>query len=296
MEIGRRYEHREFLAVDHPDIVNDLNAEDEETKKLLEAPGHEMHCWQTLSNPRAAVEVFTKVMYIFMVGFWIGGAIFGTISANRWIESIPSTIIIVMIPTLLYYTGKLVLRHNLVKDKNNIYLNRRKGIIVVPQKKRPPKEIPFVEFDAYLGTSVNPSGSTSYHLWLGHRTSEIRACAPTDTAERWKIHQEWELWQRYMDISQPLPDTPRFEPFRSRDPVTAAYDKKNHRPSDYWKHMDMNKARMMYDAAYKAASKYPWGMERGQALAYGWQPSGFGERDWRTDRQERQQAVPAGGA
>ena len=87
-----------------------------------------------------------------------------------------------------------------------------------------------------------------------------------------------------MDISKPLPDIPSMEPYRSMDPVTAAYDKANNRPPDYWKNMDMEKAKQMHDAAYKAAKSYPWGLSREQALEQGWQPSGVGEGDWKQTR------------
>jgi hypothetical protein len=179
--------------------------------------------------------------------------------------------------------GKFILRRNLIKDKNGIYLNRRKGIVVVPEKKQPPKEIPFADFDAYLGSSVNSSGSVSYHLWLGHRYSEIRVASPSDTTERWKIFQEWETWQRYMDISKPLPDTPRFEPFRSRDPVTAAYDREHNRPADYWKNLNIHLAELMHRESQEAAAKFPWGMNRKQALEIGWRPSEAPEGDWKRE-------------
>ena len=85
-----------------------------------------------------------------------------------------------------------------------------------------------------------------------------------------------------MDISKPLPDIPSMEPYRSMDPVTAAYDQKHKRPPRYWRDMDLEKAEELQKAAAKAASQYPWGMTREQAIAQGWEPSGVGQGDWKT--------------
>ena len=53
--------------------------------------------------------------------------------------------------------------------------------------------------------------------------------------------------QRYMDITQPLPDVPRLEPFRARDPVTAEHDRKIGRiEMDAYR---QNQARLRPDAA-----------------------------------------------
>ena len=87
-----------------------------------------------------------------------------------------------------------------------------------------------------------------------------------------------------MDTSKPLPDVPSMEPFRHKDPVTAAYDQKHNRPPRYWRDMDLEKAEKLHKAAVKAAKSYPWGLTREQAMAQGWQPSGVGEGDWKQAR------------
>jgi len=94
---------------------------------------------------------------------------------------------------------------------------------------------------------------------------------------------KWEFLQQYMDISKPLPDVPTMEPFRDKDPVTAAWDKAHNRPPRYWREMDIGQAKRSRDFAYEAASQYPWGLTREQALASGWQPSGVGEGGWRRE-------------
>ena len=277
----------EHLAADMVELIELFNNPDEKAKKDLARPGHEMWYWTTLSNPRALLETEMDMM-----GIYKGCSIFACavmlmvalFKRPEWLINIKFLLLAIspyFVFWLLQHAGKYLLDKDIVKDKNNIYLNRRTGIITIPRKKKPPAEIPFDEFDAYWGASVNPSGSEGYHLWLGHRYSDLRASYPPEMSAPWKINLEWEFWQRYMDVSQPLPDTPRMEPYRSRDPVTAAHDKANNRPPDYWKNMDMQKAEQMHDASYKAAKAFPWGLSREQAMEQGWQPSGVGEGDWK---------------
>ncbi|MCP4746879.1 MAG: hypothetical protein GY874_12190, partial [Desulfobacteraceae bacterium] len=222
----------ELFTDDSTYTIEALNSDDPEIKKKIAAPGHEMQCWQSLSNPRAVVDVLTDLFCVFMwiglIGIPILSIIFLLKGLNPFSE--PNYYIGLIGPyaacALLHYTGKYVLKKDWVKDKNNVYLNRRKGVISIPQRrKQPPKEIPFAEFDAYLGTSSRQSGRINYHLILGHRYSNSHVQLPMDGYDSWQVEIAWESCLQFMDISKPLPDIPRFEPFRSKDPVTAAYDK-----------------------------------------------------------------------
>ncbi len=147
-------------------------------------------------------------------------------------------------------------------------------MVTIPWAK---KTLPFDEFDPYLTTITNPTGSTNYCLHLGHRYSEVFVQFPGSFSDLWAIYQNWEYWQQYMDISKPLPDAPRMKPHRSRDPVTAEFDRKHSRRRDYWKNVDTQTACQMIRASVKAVSKYPWGSTREEALAAGWRPSGYSE-------------------
>lgn len=57
----------------------------------------------------------------------------------------------------------------------------------------------------------------------------------TIEAEKSEVLALWDMLQRYMDVTQPLPDMPRLEPFRHRDPVTREYDEKIGRNPRYWR-------------------------------------------------------------
>ncbi|ALC17965.1 hypothetical protein DSOUD_3245 [Desulfuromonas soudanensis] len=269
---------RECLAEDDAEVIELLNEDSAEVRKQLEAAGHEAQPWQTFGNPRAVVTVVTAVVGLFIVFGGLPGLVtMILIGGVGFFEAIKGCSYLLVPAFSIYAIGKLILRYDLVKDKNNVLINRRTGMISIPQKKRGLLELPFDEFDPYLTAGTNPTGSSEFYLQLGHRYSEARVQYPPNMTEPWQVYLAWEYWQQYMDISQPLPDTPRMEPFRSRDPVTAAYDKEHNRPADYWKKTPVDQARKMKMASVKSAAAYPWGASYQQARAMGWQPSGYGE-------------------
>ncbi|MOA18577.1 hypothetical protein D3C78_1389040 [compost metagenome] len=47
----------------------------------------------------------------------------------------------------------------------------------------------------------------------------------------------WDTLQRYMDVSQPLPELPILEQFRPLDPATAEHDRHSGRNPRYWRDM-----------------------------------------------------------
>ncbi|WP_163836723.1 hypothetical protein [Spartinivicinus ruber] len=100
-------------------------------------------------------------------------------------------------------------------------------------------EAPFTEFDATLINMPDINGLPRYQLTLVHRYQPISFNVPIGLEGvldgRFRL-ADWDTLQRFMDISQPLPDIPQLEPFRALDPVTSEYDKagKRGRPDDYW--------------------------------------------------------------
>ncbi|MCV6612095.1 MAG: hypothetical protein OIF55_15080, partial [Amphritea sp.] len=101
---------------------------------------------------------------------------------------------------------------------------------------------PFPEFDCYLVSSPSHQGILSYQLHLVHRYHRYSDSIPLHTFSSSQQPEEleriWNLIQRYMDTSQPMPDVPELEPARAKDPTTAAWDAKNNRKPDYWFSMD----------------------------------------------------------
>ena len=109
------------------------------------------------------------------------------------------------------------------------------------------KIAPFYEFDAYITVTPDRQGLPNNVLCIVHRYRDIWinmanfVGASGSTSEPCAL---WDYLQNYMDISKPLPDTPRLEAFRHLDPTTAEHDRETSRDPRYWRDMD--------DATFKA--------------------------------------------
>ena len=112
-------------------------------------------------------------------------------------------------------------------------------------------DFPFYEFDAYVEMRVGIQGSQFHSFNLIHRYPhrspdpftksplEFSFFADGSIAQHYAV---WDMLQRYMDVSQPLPDVPELEPFRYLDPTTKAYDEagKRGRSATYWRDLYAN--------------------------------------------------------
>ncbi|MGP9567016.1 hypothetical protein ACT3RP_06140 [Halomonas sp. AOP5-B2-8] len=135
-------------------------------------------------------------------------------------------------------------------------------------------EFPFYEFDAFIEMRADMKGNQFHSLKVRHRypqhSKDERNGLPLDynfpaDGNIAQLYAMWDMLGRYMDVSQPLPDIPRLEPFRHLDPTTKAFDQagKRGRPATYWRDLYANaseqelkqlreKHRQVVDAA-------PWG-------------------------------------
>ena len=68
----------------------------------------------------------------------------------------------------------------------------------------------------------------------------------------------WECYVRFMDLSKPLPDVPVYEQHRHSDPITAEFDKKNNRPSDFWVDFSIEQQIEIRDEILEDAFPYDW--------------------------------------
>ncbi|CBV42808.1 hypothetical protein [Halomonas elongata] len=144
--------------------------------------------------------------------------------------------------------------------------NRQTGRVSMAQgKKKTPLVAPFIEFDGYVERVVQ-RGGVFYKLMLVHRYTgtEFHHTSFSQTvAHKQEVHAQWDMLQRYMDVSQPLPDVPRLEPFRDCDPVTAEHDRKTGRDPRYWRDLDIEAWKEGEGAALlKAQMDYPWQQQR----------------------------------
>jgi len=123
-------------------------------------------------------------------------------------------------------------------------------------------EAPFIEFDPYISYHVQPKGPVSYKLQLRHRYSGWQtAVAEVHSTQKEELYAHWDELQRYMDVSQPLPDIPALEPYRHLDPTTAEYDAagKRQRPADYWATLDLEWWEQEgYPAHMEKIRNFPW--------------------------------------
>jgi len=124
-------------------------------------------------------------------------------------------------------------------------------------------EAPFVEFDAYVDRVIQQSG-VFYRLMLVHRYTQktfSKTAFSTIESSKFEVLALWDVLQRYMDVTQPLPDTPRLEPFRHLDPVTAEYDKQTGRNPRYWRDLDLEawKEGEGWREVHRRQCEYPWG-------------------------------------
>lgn len=126
-------------------------------------------------------------------------------------------------------------------------LNRQTGMVKVfanSAKKstawKVAHELPFHEFDCYLQSSPTSQGIAQYNLSLVHYSIEAHVALVGMFGVTSRLDQlaAWDMVQRFMDTSQPLPDSPQWEQFRPLDPTTLKYDKEIARPPRYWRDMD----------------------------------------------------------
>ena len=275
---SRGLQCREYLSYGSLEFIELLNDTSEENLKAKQCPAHEFQEWDSLNNPTVVIKAIRGVFGFFSY-MAILASILVLLLTKFQLESIIASAFLLLGTHGIFYGCKLILKKGWVKDKNNIIVSRRTGLVTFTWDKQR-VSLPFDEFDVCMPMGTRPTGSHDYYLRFVHKYSDKWFQAPAGRDNAWEVEQDWEFWQQYMDISQPLPDIPKMEPFRERDPVTAQWDQQHHRPKDYWKNTPMDKAEAMRRKSRKAAESFPWGLSREQALEAGWQPSGVGQGDW----------------
>lgn len=126
-------------------------------------------------------------------------------------------------------------------EKKCSEFNRTDGMVRLAVSAKEKFEAPFIEFDPYI-ESVVQSGGVYYRLMLIHRYTGKTFSKINLTGLSATQHEGFALWdmlQRYMDVTQPLPDMPRLEPFRHLDPLTAEHDRNTGRPARFWRDLDL---------------------------------------------------------
>ncbi len=117
--------------------------------------------------------------------------------------------------------------------------NRLDGMLRFKRRFRRLFVAPFDEFDPVLQLLPSGYGSHDYALWLHHRYTDNKVCLATRVhslgLDKANALAFWDCLQRYMDVTQPLPDLPVLEPSRPFDPVTVEHDRRTGRDPHYWR-------------------------------------------------------------
>ncbi|MEP7731234.1 hypothetical protein [Marinomonas primoryensis] len=185
---------------------------------------------------------------ICLIGLFLGkgGVVFGW--NDGWSDIFLGTAFFAVLPCLLisghfklvdsghYYLAPFL------QSKRVFEMNRTTGMVTLFKRNKSYFTHPFIEFDCVLLSSPTRQGFLNYSLTLIHRYSNYSVGVPLDSllgpnAMVDEYLRFWNMVQRYMDISQPLPDIMILEDARKRDPTTIAYDKEHNRNPRYWRDM-----------------------------------------------------------
>jgi hypothetical protein len=141
--------------------------------------------------------------------------------------------------------------------------NRQTGMVTIARRFRKPFVAPFYEFDATMEFRPGPHGSGGMALWLHHRYADCEIFLGGKLHPLGLTPEEalafWDCLQRYMDVSQPLPELPVLEQFRHLDPVTAEYDRQSQRDPRRWRDMPYRAWQGRGQSeTLKRNQQYPW--------------------------------------
>jgi hypothetical protein len=119
--------------------------------------------------------------------------------------------------------------------------NRQTGMLTIGRRFQRPFSAPFYEFDATLEFRPGPHGNSGFAIWLHHRYTSVEVFLGAKIQSLGMNLEEalafWDTLQRYMDVTQPLPELPILEQFRHLDPTTAAHDHQHKRDPRRWRDM-----------------------------------------------------------
>lgn len=190
--------------------------------------------------------------------YWKENALWGNSDLHRalWIGA------------CLYFMGAigidvLLFLHNKISVYDGSEFNRTDGMLRFKRRFRRMFVAPFEEFDPVLQLLPSGYGSHDYALWLHHRYTDNKICLAVKLhslgLDRNNALAFWDCLQRYMDITQPLPDLPVLEQSRHLDPTTVIHDTNTGRNPRRWR----DQARRGWIAGglktlSKQLEEYPW--------------------------------------
>jgi hypothetical protein len=176
--------------------------------------------------------------------------------------------------------------------------NRQTGMLTIGRRFQKPFSAPLYEFDATLEFRPGPHGNSGFAIWLHHRYTWVEVFLGGKIHSLGMNLEEalafWDTLQRYMDVTQPLPELPILEQFRHLDATTAAYDQQHKRDPRRWRDMPYRVwERRGRGEMMKRNRDYPW-QEQSCILQAKLDPSLSIETYYRQQEAKGIQATPKG--
>jgi len=178
------------------------------------------------------------------------------------------------------------------RENQQVWSYSKKAHASVPQ--------PYSEFKAHIALGMTDTGATTYVLhFINQKKDVLLTARGIYHSQVGSLFTLWELIQRIMDKSKPLPDVPYIEAYRELDPVTREFDKQNNRPKAFWRKLTSKKwneidrelcelsDNFKFDYKLQAEDNYGNGWRRPDWLEKPWLH--FGEADFIT-KEEAQKA------
>ncbi|SEO60635.1 hypothetical protein SAMN04488052_101948, partial [Aquisalimonas asiatica] len=155
---------------------------------------------------------------------------------------------------VIWFVSHTIIHKGWARPKRDTRLIRPTGMVSFwGGRSKGRVEKPFIDFEPYVRRLPTYGGGSYYQIVLLHRTEDIVITTPDSPREHWEVMLAWEELYRFMDTSQPLPDTPEYECTRHLDPVTADHDRRHGRPERYWRELDPERGREIKSLAIAAA-------------------------------------------
>lgn len=138
------------------------------------------------------------------------------------------------------------------------HLDRLSGEVTFLKRHVVQARIPFSEL---VPASVSyPVGKRGPQLVLGAPSGTPYVAFSSSVFAAWPVPILWGYVQRFMDVSQPLPDLPQFFMLRKRDPMSVQQAHKSASPNIHWSRCEIAWAEKRLQKAcakLRLASAYP---------------------------------------
>ncbi|WP_153045490.1 hypothetical protein [Marinobacter salexigens] len=196
-----------------------------------------------------------KVLWFLVVGSgWIAGSFYILTKTLPWVMGG----FVLLLRPLDKLLAKLLDRG---LETGESYFSRETGEVSFAVSGGKKLTAPFEEFDAYVERVIE-AGGIFYRLMFVHRYTGAQF-SQTSLSRVEPVKEEvmalWDMLQRYMDVSQPLPDVPRLEPFRHLDPVTREYDEEIGQNPRYWRDLNLEEWKTREGLeVLRRQREYPW--------------------------------------